>query len=105
MKLLAPPSSADPVTIHIVRGQRVVLDHDLAKLYRVPTNRFNEAVRRNAARFPSDFNFALTPQEVANLKSQTATSSSTHGGTRKPPRAFTEHGAVMAANILRSARA
>jgi ORF6N domain len=100
-----PRRAEIPVALHLVRGQRVVLDSELARLYRVPTFRFNEAVKRNAARFPADFCFRLTPQEFANLKSQNAISSSAHGGARTPPRAFTEHGAVMAANILRSPRA
>jgi hypothetical protein len=99
-----------------VRGQKVILDADLARIYGVPTKRLNEQVRRNADRFPLDFAFVLTDQEVANLKSQFATSSlelnrsqfatgSTHGGRRKLPTAFTEHGAIMAANVLRSKQA
>jgi hypothetical protein len=88
-----------------VRRQRVVLDADLAALYGVPTKRLNEAVRRNADRFPDDFCFLLNSEEVANLKSQIASSSLVHGGRRKLPTAFTEHGALMAANILRSERA
>jgi hypothetical protein len=83
----------------------VILDRDLAALYGVPTFRFNEAVKRNRARFPGDFAFRLTRQEVADLISQNAISSSGHGGLRKLPWAFTEHGAVMAANILHSERA
>jgi hypothetical protein len=99
-----------------VRGKRVILDADLARIYGVPTRRLNEQVRRNADRFPPDFAFVLTGQEIANLKSQIATSSggtnrsqfatgSTHGGRRKRPMVFTEHGAIMAANVLRSKRA
>jgi hypothetical protein len=88
-----------------VRRQRVVLDSDLAVLYGVPTKRLNEAVRRNAKRFPDDFCFLLTLEEVANLKSQIATSSLVHGGRRKLPTVFTEHGALMAATVLRSPRA
>jgi ORF6N domain len=91
-----------------VRGMRVLLDSELAAMYGVPTKRFNEAVRRNADRFPTDFSFHLTEQEVANLRSQFATSSlnrATHGGRRTPPQVFTEHGAIMAAMILNSARA
>jgi len=87
-----------------VRGQKVILDRDLATLYGVPTFRFNEAVKRNRARFPGDFAFRLTRQELADLISQNAISSSGHGGVRKLPWAFTEHGAVMAANVLRSER-
>jgi len=99
-----------------VRGQKVILDADLARIYGVPTKRLNEQVRRNVDRFPLDFAFVLTDQEVANLKSQFATSSlelnrsqfaagSNHGGRRKLPTAFTEHGAIMAANVLRSKQA
>src|SRR5439155_602861 len=88
-----------------VRRQRVVLDSDLAALYGVPTKRLNEAVKRNAGRFPEDFCFLLNLEEVANLKSQIATSSLVHGGRRKLPTAFTEHGALMAATVLRSPRA
>jgi len=87
-----------------IRGERVILDSDLAEIYGVETKRLNEQVRRNAERFPSDFAFVLTPQEDANLKSQFATSS-LHGGRRKVPRVFTEHGALMAANVLNSKRA
>ena len=87
-----------------IRGERVILDSDLAEIYGIETKRLNEQVRRNAERFPSDFAFVLTPQEAGNLKSQIATSSS-HGGRRKIPRVFTEHGALMAANVLNSKRA
>jgi hypothetical protein len=75
----------------------VMLDSDLAALYGVTTRRFNEQVRRNEARFPADFSFELSDQEVANLKSQFATSSwmtGAHGGRRKRPRVFTEYGAI-----------
>jgi hypothetical protein len=77
----------------------------LGLLYGVPTKRLNEAVRRNTERFPDDFCFPLTLEEVTNLKSQFATSSLVHGGRRKLPTAFTEHGALMAASVLRSPRA
>jgi hypothetical protein len=90
-------------SIHEVRGQRVILDFDLAALYGVSTKRLNEQVRRNRPRFPADFAFMLTSQEVAHLKSQNATSSLDHGGRRSLPLAFTEHGAIMAANVLNSA--
>ncbi len=100
-------------SIHIVRGQRVMFDSDLARLYGVTTMVFNQAIKRNVARFPRDFLFQLTRDEVENLKSQIVISSSTslaplsgrHGGVRKLPWAFTEHGAIMAATILRSPRA
>ena len=85
-----------------VRGQRVIIDSDLAQLYGVSTMRLNEQVTRNLRRFPSDFMFSLSFQEFTNLISQNAISSSLHGGRRKPPRFFTEYGAVMAANILNS---
>ncbi len=85
-----------------LRGQRVIIDSDLAKLYGVSTKRLNEQVRRNEDRFPGDFMFLLTIQEVRDLRSQFATSNSTSGGRRYLPRAFTEHGAIMAANVLNS---
>jgi len=91
-----------------MRGQRVLIDADLAAMYGVTTARLNQQVNRNEQRFPPDFSFRLTPQELANLMLQFATSSSprqSHGGTRKLPRAFTEHGAIMAATILNSPRA
>ena len=88
-----------------VRGQRVILDVDLARLYGVETKRLNEQVRRNAGRFPADFMFEVTRVEFANLMSQNAISSSHHGGRRKLPLAFTEHGAIMAANVLKSRQA
>ena len=89
--------------ILVVRGQRVLLDMDLAALYGVTVRRLNEQVRRNRERFPDGFVHALSNQEVANLKSQIATSS--WGGKRKTPLAFTEHGAIMAATVLNSPRA
>lgn len=87
--------------IETVRGLRVNLDADLARLYGVETKVLNQAVKRNRARFPDDFSFQLTAEEVVNLKSQSVTSRS-HGGTRKRPYVFTEHGALMAAQVLRS---
>ncbi|OFZ98731.1 MAG: DNA-binding protein [Betaproteobacteria bacterium RIFCSPLOWO2_02_FULL_62_17] len=96
--------------ILLVRGQKVLLDADLAALYGVTTKRFNEQVRRNVDRFPADFMFQITNQELAILRSQIATSSSdphrdTWGGRRYLPQAFTEHGAIMAATLLNSPRA
>ncbi len=88
--------------IHTIRGQRVMLDSDLAALYGVTTSRLNEQVKRNRHRFPPDFMFQLTRQDVTNLISQFATSSSRHGGRHKSPYAFTEHGAVMLASVLNS---
>ena len=87
----------------MVRGQRVLLDADLARLYEVETKRFNEQIRRNPARFPADFMFSLTAPEFAGLRSQIATSN--RGGRRYLPMVFTEHGAIMAASVLNSARA
>ena len=90
--------------IHLIRGQRVMLDSDLASIYGVPTMRLNEQFKRNRQRFPVDFAFQLTPDEFSNLISQFAISSS-HGGRRKLPWVFTEHGAIMLAAILNSERA
>ncbi|MBS3906520.1 MAG: ORF6N domain-containing protein [Syntrophaceae bacterium] len=99
--------TTDDITTLIVtvRGKRVILDRDLAALYGVPTFRFNEAVKRNRNRFPEDFMFQLTGDEAACLTSQIAMSKSRRGGRRTLPYAFTEHGTVMAANILRSPKA
>jgi hypothetical protein len=97
--------------IYIVRGQRVMLDVDLARLYGVTTKRLNEQVRRNRDRFPDDFAYQLTGQEVSNLRSQIATSSFDveevvdHGGRRTLPWVFTEHGVAMLSSVLRSPRA
>jgi len=88
--------------ILFVRGEKVILDADLAELYGVTTTRLNEQIKRNQNRFPKDFAFRLTKQEFTNLMSQFATSSSRHGGRRKLPLVFTEHGALMAANVLNS---
>jgi hypothetical protein len=119
--------------IHVIRGKKVILDSDLARIYGVPTKRFNQQVKRNRARFPEDFLFQLTRAEAVevlrlrsqivtlktgdknlrsqnatsraesvNLRSQIVTSSLGYGGRRYLPYAFTEHGAVMAANVLNS---
>ena len=88
--------------VHVVRGQRVMLDFDLAKLYGVTTMRLNEQVSRNSERFPEDFAYQLTQQEFMNLISQNAISSLRHGGRRKLPRAFTERGVAMLSSVLRS---
>ena len=89
-------------TIHLVRGKRVMLDSDLAAIYGVSTMRLNEQVRRNLKRFPSDFAFRLTRQEFTVLISQFAISKKGRGGRRTLPWAFTEHGAIMLASILKS---
>ncbi|TMH42123.1 MAG: ORF6N domain-containing protein [Betaproteobacteria bacterium] len=91
--------------IVVLHGQRVMRDADLAALYGVTTRRLNEQVKRNLERFPSDFMFQLTNQEVAILRSQFATSNISRGGRRYLPYAFTEHGALMAAMVLNSPRA
>jgi phage regulator Rha-like protein len=122
---------AEPVEplIHVLRGERIILDVDLARIYGVPTKRLNEQGKRNLDRFPPDFQFQITWSEFdalrpqiatlnaadnrlpeatdpkGNLKSQIATSSSGHGGRRKLPFAFTEHGAIMAVNVLNSRQA
>ena len=87
-----------------IRGLKVILDADLAKIYGVPTKRLNEQIKRNPARFPEDFVFQLTEEETNNLRSQFATSS-LHGGRRYPPYVFTEHGSIMAATVLNSPKA
>src|ERR1051325_4022931 len=91
--------------ILVLRDQKVIMDVDLATLYGVPVKRLNEQIKRNAKRFPKDFLFRLSPAEYENLRSQNATSSSSHGGRRYLPHAFTEHGAIMAATVLNSKRA
>lgn len=91
--------------IHQVRGQRVIIDADLAYFYGVATRDLNKAVLRNRDRFPDDFAFILTREEVANLMFQAGTSSLTHGGRRKPPAVFTEQGVAMVATVLRSPQA
>ena len=90
-------------SIQSIRGERVILDSVLAVLYGVAVGRLNEAVRRNRARFPPDFMFQLTAQELSNLKSQTVISS--RGGRRHRPYAFTEQGVAMLSSVLRSPRA
>jgi len=91
--------------IFVVRGRKVIVDAHLAALYGVETRRLNEQVRRNFDRFPGDFMFQLSNIEFDLLMSQFATSKMGRGGRRKRPLVFTEHGALMAATILNSARA
>jgi ORF6N domain-containing protein len=88
--------------IYFIRGQRVMLDFQLAELYVVPTSALNQAVERNKERFPSDFSFVLTPNEFADLISQSVISKVGRGGRTKLPRAFTEHGIAMLSSVLRS---
>src|SRR5271165_6426650 len=117
------PKKPIETLIITIRNQKVILDTDLAELYDLPTKVFNQAVKRNADRFPKDFMFQLTAKEWSNLRSQFVTSSlepfekedvashssqfsmDTHGGRRTLPAAFTEHGAIMAATVLNSPRA
>src|SRR5216117_4053219 len=87
--------------IHFIRGQRVMLDSDLAAIYGTSTMRLNEQFKRNRTRFPDGFAFVLTREEFTNLISQNAISKS-HGGRRTPPIAFAEHGAIMLASVLNS---
>lgn len=91
--------------IYLVRSQKVMLDADLAKLYQVPTKAFNQAVRRNADRFPDDFMFRLTAHEAKSLRSQFVTSNGGRGGSRYLPYVFTEHGVAMLSSVLKSKRA
>jgi len=92
-------------SILLIRGHKVLLDVDLAALYGVPTKRLNEQVRRNRARFPEDFMFQLTAEEVTYLRSQFATSNKGRGGRRYAPYAFTEQGVAMLSTVLNSERA
>ncbi len=110
---MAQAKRSAPVPVHditrailVLRGQRVLLDAELAGLYGVTTKRLNEQVKRNAARFPEDFMFRLNRAETEALnRSQIATGSQKHRDPRFPPYGFTEHGAIMAATILNSPRA
>jgi ORF6N domain len=101
-----PAIESIALSIATLRGQRVIVDTDLATLYGVPAKRLNEQVKRNAARFPPDFMFRLSDEEVAALRSQNATLKTGRGQHRKYlPYVFTEHGAIMAATVLSSERA
>ena len=91
--------------IFVLRGQRVILDTDLAELYGVQVRHLNQQVKRNAKRFPLAFRFQLSEHEFKILRSQNVISSEGHGGTRYRPYVFTEHGAIMAATVLNSERA
>ncbi len=89
----------------VIRGQKVLLDEDLARLYGVTAKQLNQQVARNRARFPGDFMFQLTPEEWQALRSQFVTSNKGRGGRRHPPYAFTEQGVAMLSSVLRSQRA
>lgn len=91
--------------IYLIRGQKVMLDRDLALLYQVETRRLNEQVRRNIQRFPDDFMFEMTKEELENWMSQFATSNSEKMGLRKLPLCFTEQGVAMLSSVLKSERA
>ena len=112
--LVRIPAGAIERRIFAMRGHTVMLDSDLARLYRVATKAFNQAVRRNSDRFPPDFMFQLTPEEAKSLRSQFVTLKETRGGAVKPkrgrhskyaPHVFTEHGNAMLSSVLRSKRA
>ncbi len=91
--------------IYVIRGQKVMLDSDLAELYEVETKVLNQAVKRNQARFPPDFMFQISNQELRNLRSQIVTSKNGSGGRRYLPRVFTEQGVAMLSSVLKSERA
>ncbi|HYK22189.1 MAG TPA: ORF6N domain-containing protein [Pyrinomonadaceae bacterium] len=91
--------------IYLIRGHKVMIDGDLAKLYGVATKALNQQVQRNRQRFPEDFMFQLTKEEAENLRSQIVTSRSSHGGRRSLPYAFTEPGVAMLSSVLNSERA
>jgi len=90
--------------IYFMRGQKVMLDRDLAELYCVPTKQLNRAVKRNVDRFPEDFTFQLTENEAALLRCQTGTSKTERGGRRYLPYVFTEQGVAMLSSVLKSKR-
>jgi hypothetical protein len=99
--LLPVPVETVERRIYLIRGQKIMLDTHLAELYGVNVGRLNEAVKRNSKRFPPDFMFQLSKPEFENLKSQIAISSSTWGGRRHPPYAFTEQGVAMLSSVFK----
>ena len=101
VKLLIPQEVIEN-KILLLRGKKVMLDRDLAILYKVPTRRLNEQVKRNIERFPKDFMFQLTKEEFGNWKSQIAMSNSVKMGIRRKPYAFTEQGVAMLSSVLNS---
>ena len=103
--LLPIPLEVIERRIYLLRGQKVMLDSDLAELYGVETFNLNKTVKRNLARFPADFMFQLTSEEVENLRFQIGISSSSHGGRRYVPYVFTEQGVAMLSSVLNSERA
>ena len=104
--LLPVPVEMIERRIYLIRGQKVMLDSDLAELYQVPTKALNQAVRRNLDRFPDDFMFQLSKDELENWRSQIVTSNpAAQMGLRRPPYAFTELGVAMLSSVLSSKRA
>ena len=103
LKVMAPKKKMVPVEngVYLLRGQRVMVDSDLAEIYQVSTKQLNQQLRRNRDRFPEDFAFQLTAGEFAGLRSQSVTSKK-RGGRRYLPWVFTEHGALMLASVLNS---
>ena len=99
------PAETIQKSIYLVRGQKVMLDRDLAAMYGVPTKVLKQAVKRNATRFPADFMFVLTRVELADWRSQFVTSNADRMGLRHAPMAFTEHGVAMLSSVLNSERA
>lgn len=105
VQLGAPAAGIDPTAIIDVRGERVMLDEDIAAMFAVETRVFNQAFKRNQDRFPAAWVFQLTAAEMDDLRSRSVISSGTWGGRRTPPWAFSEHGVVLAASLLNSDRA
>ena len=99
------PDEAIINKIYVMRGRKVMVDRDLAELYGVETRVLNQAVRRNEKRFPEDFMFQMTPEEVQDWKSQIVISNTEKMGLRKPPLVFTEQGVAMLSSVLNSERA
>ena len=102
-----PHAAAEMIArrIYLIRAKKVMLDSDLAELYRVPTKAFNQAIKRNRSRFPDDFMFRLTTAEAQLLRSQIVTSNNGRGGRRYRPYVFTQEGVAMLSSILKSSRA
>jgi hypothetical protein len=105
VNVLVIPNEIIVNKIYLVRGQKVMIDADLAELYGVETKRLKEQVKRNSERFPEHFAFELTADESQSLRSQFATSKIGRGGTRYKPMVFTEHGVLQLSNVLKSKRA
>ena len=103
-KLLVPAERIEHAIL-VLRGQKVMLDSELAALYEVPVKALNQAVKRNLDRFPEDFMFRLNQEEATSLRSQSVTSKAGRGGRRTEPYAFTEQGVAMLSSVLRSPRA